>query len=643
MISKQQILLKYGLQSVPRGFYTEISRVGWQIEDYKINDMFEFATTTTAPTVNETSYFFAHVNCCAWSYGLETHSDRSTPVNLDKLAYESLIKKCTVCNLYGASVKCCYGDCSEIYHYPCARLAGCFMHTPTHKVLCHSHIRHANTLFDQSDLNCLLCDSADKPYDQLCCTSCGSLFHGSCLSPPIKSAAPFVRLGWQCADCKLCQTCRQPGDDSKVVVCDSCDKCYHTYCLRNSNSVANSSPNGWQCDSCLKQLSLIKICSTCQHPLLLSEPANVHSGYCEHCTSSKRAIAKQTTGSSKPTSKPATATSKKKQTSSKKSNNGKTSGRNQKRSGQLGTVNTRSGGRAGRDTTGKNSSDVKRVGGTNENSQDGESSQQGYIDNEPTIGQIKRDDQDHHAVTIISSVNDSFILKHDMCLTCGSFGTLNEADAALACSQCGQCFHNYCSGVAGVTGVMRERGWRCLDCTVCEGCGTATDEARLILCDDCDISYHIYCLQPPLDHVPQGNWKCKWCVKCVKCGSRTPGSSRLPGSSRRMEWKNNYTECSLCYSVAVCHLCTGSYKEGDLVGKCAGCDRWSHLNCKIPIMSEEDAERQYGPAFYCNTCQDEKNELAIKLKKSNDHVLEIQNESLQFLEELGKLILLLSI
>ena len=41
--------------------------------------------------------------------------------------------------------------------------------------------------------------------------------------------------------------------------------------------------------------------------------------------------------------------------------------------------------------------------------------------------------------------------------------------------------------------------------TVCEGCGERHDEARLLLCDECDISYHIYCMEPPLDYVPQGN------------------------------------------------------------------------------------------------------------------------------------------
>uniref|UniRef100_A0A3Q2XRE4 Zinc finger PHD-type domain-containing protein n=1 Tax=Hippocampus comes TaxID=109280 RepID=A0A3Q2XRE4_HIPCM len=122
-----------------------------------------------------------------------------------------------------------------------------------------------------------------------------------------------------------------------------------------------------------------------------------------------------------------------------------------------------------------------------------------------------------------------------------SFGQGAEG-RLLACSQCGQCYHPYCVNVkvarlspsssssfpgqaatpsaihfAQVTRVILTKGWRCLECTVCEACGEATDPGRLLLCDDCDISYHTYCLEPPLHTVPKGAWKCKWWapVACI--------------------------------------------------------------------------------------------------------------------------------
>ena len=91
--------------------------------------------------------------------------------------------------------------------------------------------------------------------------------------------------------------------------------------------------------------------------------------------------------------------------------------------------------------------------------------------------------------------------------------------------------------------MILQKGWRCLDCTVCEGCGQRNDEGRLLLCDECDISYHIYCMDPPLDYVPQGNWKCKWCAICQVCGSNDPGFNSA--------WSNNYSMCGPCASLQV--------------------------------------------------------------------------------------------
>jgi len=42
-----------------------------------------------------------------------------------------------------------------------------------------------------------------------------------------------------------CWNCRQPGDDNKMLVCDTCDKGYHTFCLM---PVMTTIPkNGWKC------------------------------------------------------------------------------------------------------------------------------------------------------------------------------------------------------------------------------------------------------------------------------------------------------------------------------------------------------------------------------------------------------------
>ena len=44
------------------------------------------------------------------------------------------------------------------------------------------------------------------------------------------------------------------------------------------------------------------------------------------------------------------------------------------------------------------------------------------------------------------------------------------------------------------------------DPTFCRQCGSRKDERNIILCDDCNDGYHIYCLCPPLPNVPTGQW-----------------------------------------------------------------------------------------------------------------------------------------
>ncbi|XP_063062990.1 histone-lysine N-methyltransferase 2C isoform X3 [Engraulis encrasicolus] len=210
---------------------------------------------------------------------------------------------------------------------------------------------------------------------------------------------------------------------------------------------------------------------------------------------------------------------------------------------------------------------------------------------QPFLVKEEEENSMHNTVVMFSS-SDSFTLKQDMCLVCGSFGQ-GEEGRLLACSQCGQCYHPFCVNIK-ITKVVLSKGWRCLECTVCEACGQATDPGRLLLCDDCDISYHTYCLDPPLQNVPKGSWKCKWCVSCTQCGATSPGV--------RCEWQCNYTQCGPCASLAVCPVCVRSYREDDLILQCRLCDRWVHASCQ-GLNTDEDVEIAADDGFDCTMCR----------------------------------------
>lgn len=50
-----------------------------------------------------------------------------------------------------------------------------------------------------------------------------------------------------------------------------------------------------------------------------------------------------------------------------------------------------------------------------------------------------------------------------------------------------------------------------VDPTFCEICHACDREDRMLLCDGCDLGFHLECLTPPLENVPVGSWLCPDC------------------------------------------------------------------------------------------------------------------------------------
>jgi hypothetical protein len=99
------------------------------------------------------------------------------------------------------------------------------------------------------------------------------------------------------------------------------------------------------------------------------------------------------------------------------------------------------------------------------------------------------DENDYIRTVVVTNSNDKFMDSVSLCLICGSVGQDTEG-AMLTCASCAQSYHIFCINSKPNSTIL-ERGWRCLDCTVCEGCGTDKDEEKILLCDDCDASFHV--------------------------------------------------------------------------------------------------------------------------------------------------------
>ncbi|XP_055953683.1 histone-lysine N-methyltransferase 2C-like isoform X4 [Argiope bruennichi] len=571
---------------------------------------------------------YTHFNCAAWSEGVSKTFEKKL-FNVDKAVVQAAFQRCSKCDKYGASVKCCFSECTKIYHYPCAIVSGALQNANCFKIICSVHREHAFSF----GVLCMACHESGDLSQLLLCTTCANYYHGNCLEPPI-TPSPDVRAGWQCFDCKVCQNCRLPEESNKMLVCNTCDKGYHIFCVKPP--VSSIPKSGWKCsacrmcgdcgartpgngpssrwhlnysvcDSCYQQRNkgvacplcgkayrqcsqrkAMRHCTICQkyiHPECDRRTGMNSMNYvCPICTSAEdkhldenyveHHIKDTYQGSSR---------------DSFLSGNEDTLSSDESE-GYIEAPNKVSSRRTSSEQQQKRKKrPSKRKLKAYALPEDIDYPMTAFL---PKEYKTEDDDPTDDNKMILASATDEFVLCQDLCVMCGSFGK-GEEGRLIACAQCGQCYHSYCASIK-VTTVVLKKGWRCLDCTVCEGCGQPHDESRLLLCDECDISFHTYCLNPPLPDVPPGNWKCKWCVMCTKCGSKSPGLN--------CEWQVNYTLCGPCASFTVCCLCLQLYIENDLIINCNRCERWLHGMCD-QIENEEQAEKCAEYGYTCPLCR----------------------------------------
>lgn len=73
---------------------------------------------------------------------------------------------------------------------------------------------------------------------------------------------------------------------------------------------------------------------------------------------------------------------------------------------------------------------------------------------------------------------------------------------------------------------------------VCKVCGIDKDDDSVLLCDTCDSEYHMYCLNPPLAKIPEGNWYCPSCL--AGQDEFQEGSTPLSGMPSETVYKKKY-------------------------------------------------------------------------------------------------------
>ncbi|KAH6589047.1 hypothetical protein BASA61_005751 [Batrachochytrium salamandrivorans] len=220
-------------------------------------------------------------------------------------------------------------------------------------------------------------------------------------------------------------------------------------------------------------------------------------------------------------------------------------------------------------------------------------------------------------------------------------------DLLLDCTQCSTKHHPRCIDFEDkvlVTKVMTY-DWRCSNCKLCTICNNAGDDDKLLFCDTCDRGYHMYCVNPPLEVLPEGSWLCSECSVCKSCKAHPDKqegtedmwrhvivSSTLtladsiikppPATSALGTYLCTY--CPSCYdhfqADRFCPLCMHVYSEDsdDLAMVCCDdCERWVHVGCD-PELTEEVYQQlveEEEPVFTCALCDDRKREMLLEIRQ----------------------------
>jgi hypothetical protein len=88
----------------------------------------------------------------------------------------------------------------------------------------------------------------------LTCSTCFQSFHAPCAQYTTDTAMAVRDLilnggAWQCNECKMCDTCGAAGAENKLLICDLCERAYHTYCMKPA--MRDLPSGGWRCNACV--------------------------------------------------------------------------------------------------------------------------------------------------------------------------------------------------------------------------------------------------------------------------------------------------------------------------------------------------------------------------------------------------------
>ncbi|XP_067654301.1 tyrosine-protein kinase BAZ1B-like [Haliotis asinina] len=130
----------------------------------------------------------------------------------------------------------------------------------------------------------------------------------------------------------------------------------------------------------------------------------------------------------------------------------------------------------------------------------------------------------------------------------------------------------------------------------CKICRKKGNDEAVLLCDECNQAFHMYCLRPALLYIPKGDWFCPACIpQSKRRHSREVKRYNDDAESDDDQSDNGEAEREAIEHDQECYECG---EEGDLI-ECGVCPAVYHLDCHNPPLRHPP--RGYWECWNCKT------------------------------------------
>ncbi|XP_046339571.1 tyrosine-protein kinase BAZ1B-like [Haliotis rufescens] len=115
----------------------------------------------------------------------------------------------------------------------------------------------------------------------------------------------------------------------------------------------------------------------------------------------------------------------------------------------------------------------------------------------------------------------------------------------------------------------------------CKICRKKGNDEAVLLCDECNQAFHMYCLRPALVYIPKGDWFCPACIPQSKRRHSREVKRYNEDANSDDDLSDNVDEREPIEHDQECYEC--AEEGGDLV-ECGDCPSVYHLDCHNPPL-----------------------------------------------------------